>query len=908
MLIGRNRQLAELILAGSEQRTGVVTWLQGTEGVGKSTLARAASAQSGRVVHHVDVYPEDRDHPLAAVRELAALLGADVDTAEPSRSLLGALEAAGPCCVLLEDAQWMDEASQQVLWQVLRRSRRLPVWMIVTSTAESGPLFDGLTLLLRSPDRGRLIRIPEFTEAETADFLRTELGFPVEGDALARAHALTGGSPALLASLVDQLRLAGRAVNVRTVLNSLTTRHRGSGLVRDHVATVMAGATPTERASLIALAQSGDLSTAQLGQLLEAQSLPDTGAASLTDSGLVERSGPQQVRLRYKGAASEILDHATWTEARDSHAALATVLGGLEALDHAVAAAGPAEAPAVLADLQARLIDAYAQHDLALAFRLAHLASTLDPSFVIEVVLAALRSGRPTRLLDIADDLADLPPSVLRTSVEVLLEADQLDVSSAVERLTRLDPSAVADPRELVVLTQACVHLVMRSLLEMTPPLRDAFRPLLSTLQSRADDPSLPPWQGAELALNAVVLEALIVHAFDDRVPPRERIDPLLALVDRAAADPRTAAVAPLVPTLAGILHFVVGELSAAHDELNLAGPLFPPMLVLQTQLTQATIAFLHGDWDRAHSLADRQLGNALDALEAPTWHQAFAIASLVPAVRGEDDVVRQQLDWQASPVVATVGDAQRNLALAWQAIARGDDGEVVAALLDPVWNAGLVSYTGSFPTGVLRVAAHTSRGDLAAAVAARAALLAEPYEQRARDYALAHSDALIAAASGDVAAAERHFALAVEHLDGQEAAHPRATLRIYRLVLAEDWVRSTLAAGETPSTAAVELLTWSIRLLAANGAGGWRDRLARLAATLPAAQSVPAAHHRLESLTSREREVAALAASGLSNKEIASQLFVTVRTAEYHVHNAMTKLQISSRARLHGVFAAAAR
>ncbi|GAA3863212.1 helix-turn-helix transcriptional regulator [Tessaracoccus defluvii] len=908
MLIGRNRQLAELILAGSERRTGVVTWLQGTEGVGKSTLARAASAQSGRVVHHIDVYPEDRDHPLAAVRELGALLGVGLDEAEPSRSLLGALEAAGPCCILLEDAQWMDEASQQVLWQVVRRSRLLPVWMIVTSTAESGPLFDGLSLLLRSPDRGRLIRIPEFTEAETADFLRTELGFPVEGDALIRAHAITGGSPALLSSLVDQLRLAGRAVNVRTVLNTLTTRHRGSGLVRDHVATVMATASPTERASLIALAQSGDLSTAQLGKILEAQSLPDTGAASLTDSGLVERSGPQLVRLRYKGAAGEILDHATWTESRDSHAALAEVLGGLEALDHAVAAAGPAEAPAVLADLQVRLIDAYAQHDLTLAFRLAHLASRLDPSVTIEVVLAALRSGRPTRLLDIADDLADLPPSVLRTSVEALLDTEQLDVTSAVERLTRLDPAAIADPRELVILTQACVHLVMRSLLESTPPLRDAFRPLLVTLRDRSNDTTLPPWQAAELALNAVVLEALIVHAFDDRVPPAERIEPLLALADRAAADPRTAAVAPLVSSLAGILHYVVGDLSAAHEELKLTGPLFPPMLLLQTQLTQATLAFLHGDWDRAHTLADRQLGNALDALEVGTWQQAFAVASLVPAVRGEDDVVRTHLDWQASATVASVGEAQRNLTLAWQAIARGDQGDVVAALLDPVWHAGLISYTGSLTSGALRVSAHARAGNLDGAAAARSAILTEPYERRARDYALAHSDAMLAAAAGDATAAERLFTEAVDHLDAHEAAHPRATLRVYRIVLAEDWVRSTLAAGGTPSAAAIYLLAESTRLLAANGAGAWRDRLARLAAGLPATHSVPAARHRLESLTSREREVASLAASGLTNKEIASQLFVTVRTAEYHVHNAMTKLQVSSRARLHGVFAASGR
>ena len=51
--------------------------------------------------------------------------------------------------------------------------------------------------------------------------------------------------------------------------------------------------------------------------------------------------------------------------------------------------------------------------------------------------------------------------------------------------------------------------------------------------------------------------------------------------------------------------------------------------------------------------------------------------------------------------------------------------------------------------------------------------------------------------------------------------------------------------------------------------------------------------------LTSREREVALLAAQGLTNKEIATRLFVTVRTAEYHIHHALAKLKLASRQQL---------
>jgi DNA-binding CsgD family transcriptional regulator len=53
------------------------------------------------------------------------------------------------------------------------------------------------------------------------------------------------------------------------------------------------------------------------------------------------------------------------------------------------------------------------------------------------------------------------------------------------------------------------------------------------------------------------------------------------------------------------------------------------------------------------------------------------------------------------------------------------------------------------------------------------------------------------------------------------------------------------------------------------------------------------------ESLTEREREVATLAARGLSNREIAESLVVTVKTVEWHLRHAFRKLGIDSRAKL---------
>jgi DNA-binding NarL/FixJ family response regulator len=53
------------------------------------------------------------------------------------------------------------------------------------------------------------------------------------------------------------------------------------------------------------------------------------------------------------------------------------------------------------------------------------------------------------------------------------------------------------------------------------------------------------------------------------------------------------------------------------------------------------------------------------------------------------------------------------------------------------------------------------------------------------------------------------------------------------------------------------------------------------------------------ERLTPQEHSVARLAASGLSNREIAAELVLSVKTVEYHLTNAYGKLGITSRTAL---------
>lgn len=74
-----------------------------------------------------------------------------------------------------------------------------------------------------------------------------------------------------------------------------------------------------------------------------------------------------------------------------------------------------------------------------------------------------------------------------------------------------------------------------------------------------------------------------------------------------------------------------------------------------------------------------------------------------------------------------------------------------------------------------------------------------------------------------------------------------------------------------------------------------WRDGVARRLELPPLSFADEA-----QWLTPREREVAALAACGLSNRQVARRLFISLRTVENHLHRAFSKLQVTGRQDLH--------
>ncbi|WP_439663765.1 LuxR C-terminal-related transcriptional regulator [Lentzea sp. HUAS TT2] len=84
-----------------------------------------------------------------------------------------------------------------------------------------------------------------------------------------------------------------------------------------------------------------------------------------------------------------------------------------------------------------------------------------------------------------------------------------------------------------------------------------------------------------------------------------------------------------------------------------------------------------------------------------------------------------------------------------------------------------------------------------------------------------------------------------------------------------------------------------------AAAASGNRVLAGRLIGLCEGARTPALARVALEPLTRREREVAVLAARGLTNREIAESLVISVRTVDNHLSNAYAKLGITTRGEL---------
>jgi len=102
-------------------------------------------------------------------------------------------------------------------------------------------------------------------------------------------------------------------------------------------------------------------------------------------------------------------------------------------------------------------------------------------------------------------------------------------------------------------------------------------------------------------------------------------------------------------------------------------------------------------------------------------------------------------------------------------------------------------------------------------------------------------------------------------------------------------------ARGYVTKTISGDDLADAVTRVAA-GDAVFSPRLAGFVLDAFAATDAPAIDPELDALTQREREVLRLIARGYAYKEIAKELFISVKTVETHVSSVLRKLQLSNR------------
>ena len=296
------------------------------------------------------------------------------------------------------------------------------------------------------------------------------------------------------------------------------------------------------------------------------------------------------------------------------------------------------------------------------------------------------------------------------------------------------------------------------------------------------------------------------------------------------------------------------------------------------------------GAWDAAERILD-EWAESFD-LEVPFWPMYERCRALLAAGRGLPDEAER---WATEAVgrAETTGVRWDKLealrARGTAALLRGDPTSAVDCLR-PVWahtRREGVDEPGVFPVAPDLVEALAEVGAFDEARAATSSL-------RAHSEEMAHPWGLATAERCDA-----QILLAAADDDHAVATLERAASDLGGLGLLFDRARALLQLGRSQR----RLKKWGTARRSLEQAAaafdeiespGWaeqaRSELTRVGARRPRPKGA---------LTPAEQRVAALAAKGLSNKEIAADLFVTVHTVEAHLSHVYAKLGVRSRGQL---------
>jgi DNA-binding CsgD family transcriptional regulator len=898
-LRGRARECAafEELLAAIRRGESRSLLVRGEAGIGKTALLEylVESASEATVVRAVGVESE-MELAFSSLHQLCApLLGEHDRLPAPQRdalrvvfglsagpppdrflvglgvlSLFSRAAEKRPLLCVIDDAQWVDEASALALAFVARRPRAEPVAIVFATRAPSRELLPIPALEVRGLSAGEARRLLDSAVPLKLDEgVRERIIAETRGNPLALIELPRGLTATQLAGgfgLLDADKISGRieASFVRR-LNTLPKDAR--------VLLLLAAADPTGDPLLLRCAAEQLRVDPSAASSEEAQELLTIGDHVAFRHPLVRsavyRSAPARDRRRAHLALAEATDRNTDPDRRAWHLANAAtgrdeeVALELErSADRAQARGGFAAAAAFLQrsvtlseDPGRRCHRALAAARTSLraggfeaAVRLLKTVETgeLDElqSARVDLIRAqhalAVNRGRdaPPLLLRAAERLAPLDAHLARqTYLEALFAAfavGRLSTNAGileVAQAAREAPSATDRPSAGDLLLDGIALTITEGYSVGAPVLRRALSAF------RGKDVRL------EEVLHCGVLASYAGQASWDEESWRELATRQIQL----ARDAGALSVLPLSLTVRMGAHLHAGELEAAQSmekDLDLVSEVTGVQLPPYGAIARAC-------WQGVEVEAQRLIESSVEGVmeRGEGWGLTF-------------------IGWTTAVLYNGLARYEDAMAAALPASEHRDE------LQSPLWLQELIE-----------AAARSGNADIATAALEE---LSEMTQVIGTDWALgigARSRALL---SND-AAAERIYAEAIEHLERSEA---RVELARAHLLYGE-WLRR-----EGRRVDAGPHLRNAHDAFRAMGTEAFAER-ARREIVANGGRVRKRSVETRDDLTAQEQQIAQLARDGLSNAQIAAQLFLSPRTVEWHLRKVFTKLGVHSRREL---------
>jgi DNA-binding CsgD family transcriptional regulator len=882
--VGRQGELRILAERFALAATGhpQVVYVEGEAGAGKSTLlSRFVGSLSDGVVIEVGGDEAETLLPYGVLDQLepgtSTKPGTDpMAVGAQLLDLFDRLQVDDQVVVLaIDDLQWADRPSMRALLFALRRLRADKVLTIVSAR------IDGLT------DAGWA----RFVGGDSR-VTRIRLGGLSSGDLTELANALGLGALSQTGATRLASHTEGNALYCRALLDEIGVAELGAagdgGLPapRQLSAVILArmAVLPAETQGLLAaasvLGQHAPMSMiASLAQLTDAQGELD---AAITAGLLSERGAPGELTFTHPLYRAAIYADLSPTRRRELHARAAELVAGHARLVHRVAAArGPEEALA--RELEASAVASAAAGDVGASAWTLEQAASLSPG----------PDDRERRLLDAARVHLDAADSSGATRVLASCQVPSARRDALTGLLGVFTGSPNAEGR-LLAAWQAHDR-------ESEPDIGARAATSLANwmvISGRPDQALL--W--AERAVGATRADSALramahtaqAYAFaaDGRSPEGLAVLGFLPVFGNEVAVSATDGL-----IMRGMLKLYVDDLPGATADLGVATarlrsglPATYPGPCL-SHLSDAH--FRRGDWDAAFTHAQLATSLAEDSDRPLDLARAHARAAQVLAFRGEWPAAQIHVNAARAaaerfPLVLTMAAAA--VAATSLASSRGDLLGVLAAT-EPV-RATRLLHVGGRP-GIFNWRAMEADALIGLGRLDEAETVLAEFAATIPQAGPASATLMLARCQGNLAVASGEWELA-------QVAFTRGNLIAADLQMPFECALLGLDDGRrlravNDRAAAVGQLETAHRLFSELGADPYVQVCAGELAALQvkAATESPAA---LLGLSRAELAVARLVATGLTNREVASQLYVSVKTVEYHLRNSYIKLDITSR------------